>query len=345
MKITDFLYTPDIPIIYHCILIYLSNKNFYRRFSMIDLAIIGGGPAGLSAGLYATRGGIKDVVLFEKGMPGGQITGSSEIENYPGVKEILSGLDFMQPWQEQCFRFGLKHAMVEVSQITKEGKIFKIFQNDGKIVEARSVIIATGGRPKKTGIKGENEFWGKGVSTCATCDGFFYKNKEVAVLGGGDTALEEAIYLTKMCKKVHLIHRRSEFRAAPITVEHAKNNEKIEFITPAAVEEIKGDSSGVNAVVIKDITTGQTKQLDVPGIFIFVGYEVNNNILKQNDGSMLCECDQYGSIVVDLNMKTNIEGLFGAGDIRIKASKQVICAAGDGATAALEAIAYLDSHK
>lgn len=312
---------------------------------MIDLAIIGGGPAGLSAGLYATRGGIKDVVLFEKGMPGGQITGSSEIENYPGVKEILSGLDFMQPWQEQCFRFGLKHAMVEVSQITKEGKIFKIFQNDGKIVEARSVIIATGGRPKKTGIKGESEFWGKGVSTCATCDGFFYKNKEVAVLGGGDTALEEAIYLTKMCKKVHLIHRRSEFRAAPITVEHAKNNEKIEFITPAAVEEIKGDSSGVNALIIKDITSGQTKQLDVPGIFIFVGYEVNNNILKQNDGSMLCECDQYGSMVVDLNMKTNIEGLFGAGDIRIKASKQVICAAGDGATAALEAIAYLDSHK
>lgn len=312
---------------------------------MIDLAIIGGGPAGLSAGLYATRGGIKDVVLFEKGMPGGQITGSSEIENYPGVKEILSGLDFMEPWQEQCFRFGLKHEMVEVSQITKEGKIFKILQNDGKIVEARSVIIATGGRPKKTGIKGESEFWGKGVSTCATCDGFFYKNKEVAVLGGGDTALEEAIYLTKMCKKVHLIHRRSEFRAAPITVEHAKNNEKIEFITPAAVEEIKGDNSGVNAIVIKDITTGETRQLDVPGIFIFVGYEVNNNILKQNDGSMLCECDQYGSMVVDLNMKTNIEGLFGAGDIRIKASKQVICAAGDGATAALEAITYLDSHK
>lgn len=312
---------------------------------MIDLAIIGGGPAGLSAGLYATRGGIKDVVLFEKGMPGGQITGSSEIENYPGVKEVLSGLDFMQPWQEQCFRFGLKHAMVEVSQVTKEGNIFKIVQNDGKIQEARSVIIATGGKPKKTGIKGESEFWGKGVSTCATCDGFFYKNKEVAVLGGGDTALEEAIYLTKMCKKVYLIHRRAEFRAAPITVEHAKHNEKIEFLPPSTIEEIKGDASGVNGLTIKDIATGQTKQLDVPGVFIFVGYEVNNAILKQNDGSMLCECDQYGSMVVDLNMKTNVEGLFGAGDIRIKASKQVICAAGDGATAALEAIAYLDSHK
>ena len=145
---------------------------------MIDLAIIGGGPAGLSAGLYATRGGIKDVVLFEKGMPGGQITGSSEIENYPGVKEILSGLDFMAPWQEQCFRFGLKHAMVQVDRISKKDDHFIIHQNDGQNIEARAVIVATGGRPKKTGIKGEDELWGKGVSTCATCDGFFYKNKD-----------------------------------------------------------------------------------------------------------------------------------------------------------------------
>ncbi|PAF42573.1 thioredoxin-disulfide reductase [Helicobacter sp. 11S03491-1] len=311
---------------------------------MIDLAIIGGGPAGLSAGLYATRGGVKDVVLFEKGMPGGQITGSSEIENYPGVKEILSGLDFMQPWQEQCFRFGLKHEMTEVTQITKENKIFKIYQNDGKITDARSVIICTGGRPKKTGIKGENEFWGRGVSTCATCDGFFYKNKEVAVLGGGDTALEEAIFLTKMCKKVYVIHRRDEFRAAPITVEHAKSNDKIEFLTPSIVEEIKGDNHGVTSIVIKNTQNDQIRELELPGIFIFVGYEVNNNVLKQNDNNMLCACDQYGSVIVDLSMKTNIEGLFAAGDIRIKAPKQVVCAAGDGANAALEAIAYLDSH-
>lgn len=312
---------------------------------MIDLAIIGGGPAGLSAGLYATRGGIKNVVLFEKGMPGGQITGSSEIENYPGVKEVVSGLDFMQPWQEQCFRFGLKHEMTEVSQVTKEGKNFKIHTNDGKVTEAKSVIITTGGRPKRTGIKGESEFWGKGVSTCATCDGFFYKNKEVAVLGGGDTALEEAIFLTKMCKKVYLIHRRNEFRAAPITIEHAKSNEKIEFLTPNVVEEIKGDQNGVSSVVIKNTQNNEIKELKVPGIFIFVGYDVNNAILKQDNGNMLCECDQYGSVIVDLSMKTNIEGLFAAGDIRIKAPKQVVCAAGDGATAALEAISYLDSHK
>lgn len=313
---------------------------------MIDLAIIGGGPAGLSAGLYATRGGIKNVVLFEKGMPGGQITGSSEIENYPGVKEILSGLDFMQPWQEQCFRFGLKHEMVEVQRVSKKGDFFEIYQNDGKVVEAKAVIITTGGRPKKTGIKGEAEFWGKGVSTCATCDGFFYKNKEVAVLGGGDTALEEAIYLTKMCKKVYLIHRRDAFRAAPVTVEHAKQNEKIEFLTPYAIEEIKGDNMGVTGLLLKNLQTNQTKQLDLPGIFIFVGYDVNNQILKQEDGSMLCDVDEYGSVIVDLSMRTNIAGLFAAGDIRIQAPKQVVCAAGDGANAALQAIVYLDSlHK
>lgn len=309
---------------------------------MLDLAIIGGGPAGLSAGLYATRGGLKNVALFEKGMPGGQITGSSEIENYPGVKEIMSGMDFMQPWQEQCFRFGLKHEMVEVSRITKQGDIFQIIQGDGKISEAKSVIIATGGKPKKSGIKGELEFWGKGVSVCATCDGFFYKNKEVVVLGGGDTALEEAIYLSRICSKVYLVHRRDGFRAAPSTIAHVKENDKIEIITPALVKEIGGDAMGVSFVDIE--VQGKPRRLEVPGIFIFVGYEVNHSVLIQEDGSFLCECDDRGSVIVDLSMKTNIPGLFAAGDLRIQAPKQVVCAAGDGATAALSVLAYLEGH-
>ncbi|BCZ19315.1 hypothetical protein NHP190012_09570 [Helicobacter sp. NHP19-012] len=200
--------------------------------SPLDLAIIGGGPAGLSAGLYATRGGLKEVVLFEKGAPGGQITFSSEIENYPGVREVVSGLDFMQPWQEQCFRFGLRHEMTLVTQIKPHGTHFAIHTDENKVFYAKSVILATGGRPKRAGVKGEDTFWGNGVSTCATCDGFFYKNKEVAVLGGGDTALEEALYLAKICTKVYLIHRRDTFRAAPITLDKAKNNPKIEFLTP-----------------------------------------------------------------------------------------------------------------
>lgn len=312
---------------------------------MIDLAIIGGGPAGLSAGLYATRGGIKNVVLFEKGMPGGQITGSSEIENYPGVKEIMSGLDFMQPWQEQCFRFGLKHEMSEVERISKNGNVFEIHELGGKTHQAKSVIFATGGRPKHSGVKGENEFWGKGVSTCATCDGFFYKDKEVAVLGGGDTALEEAVYLTKICKKVYLIHRRDGFRAAPTTIEHIKSNPKIEILTPYIVEEIKGDISGVTSVLVKNTQNNEARELGVPGIFVFVGYDVNTQILRQENGSMLCDCDEYGSIKVDLSMRTSIEGFFAAGDVRVHAPKQVICAAGDGATAALQAISYLEQAK
>lgn len=310
---------------------------------MLDLAIIGGGPAGLSAGLYATRGGLKNVVLFEMGMPGGQITGSSEIENYPGVSQVVSGMDFMQPWQEQCFRFGLKHEMVEVIRVTKTEDIFQIIQADGKIVEAKSVIVCTGGKPKKSGIKGEQEFWGRGVSTCATCDGFFYKNKEVVVLGGGDTAVEEAIYLSRICSKVYLVHRRNEFRAAPSTIEHMKANEKIELITPAVIEEIAGDSSGVSSVNLK-INNEVTRRLDVMGVFVFVGYEVNNSVLKQEDGSMLCQCDERGSVIVDLSMRTSLKGLFAAGDLRIQASKQVVCAAGDGATAALSVLAYLEGH-
>lgn len=310
---------------------------------MIDLAIIGGGPAGLSAGLYATRGGVKNVVLFEKGMPGGQITGSSEIENYPGIKEIKSGLDFMEPWQEQCFRFGLKHEMAVVNQITKNGAHFTIHHDSGKATEARAVILATGGSPKRTGVLGESDLWGKGVSTCATCDGFFYKGKEVAVIGGGDTAIEEAIYLTKMCSKVYLIHRRDAFRAAPITLEHARSNDKIEFLTPFSPVEITGDKLGVTGIIIEHTQTKERKELVVPGVFIFVGYDVNTQVLRQDDGSMLCACDEYNSVIVDLSMKTNIPGLFAAGDIRINAPKQVVCAAGDGATAALQAIAYLDS--
>lgn len=309
---------------------------------MINLAIIGGGPAGLSAGLYATRGGLKDVVLFERGMPGGQITNSSEIENYPGVKEIVSGIDFMEPWLEQCFRFGLTHNMNEVSNLRKEGEIFKIALADGKVEEARAVIICTGGNPRRSGIKGEDEYWGRGVSVCATCDGFFYKDKVVAVLGGGDTALEEAIYLARICKKVYLIHRRNEFRAAPSTQEHAKNNEKIEIITPAVIDEILGDGKSVNGIKITQ--DGQSRVIEVSGLFEFVGYDVNTSILKA-DSAPLCELSDDGKVKVDLNMKTSIAGLFAAGDIRQDALKQVVIAAGDGAVAALNAIEYLESKK
>ena len=303
---------------------------------MLDLAIIGGGPAGLSAGLYATRGGLKNVVLFEKGLPGGAIASSSEIENYPGVEQVLSGMEFMEPWNRQCFRFGLKHEMLEVIQITKQDKIFIIKSHD-KEFEAKNVIVCTGSTPKRAGIKGEEEFYGRGVSNCATCDGFFYKGKDVAVIGGGDTALEESLYLSNIVNTVYLIHRRDKFRAAPSTVKKVKEKENIKLILESHVVEILGDNMGVNALKYKD-KNDNIHTLNINGVFIFVGHNVNNSILKQEDGTFLCKLNEKGEVIVDLKMRTNIPGLYAAGDIRQDSVHQVVCAAGDGAVAAIEVI-------
>lgn len=310
---------------------------------MLDLAIIGGGPAGLAAGLYATRGGLKNVVMFEKGMPGGQITSSSEMENYPGVAQVMDGISFMAPWNEQCMRFGLKHEMVAVERVSKNADTsFSVFIEGGKEEKAKAVIVCTGSAPRKAGFKGENEFFGKGVSTCATCDGFFYKNKEVAVLGGGDTAIEEALYLANICAKVYIIHRRDEFRSAPTTLEKARKNDKIEFITNATINEAYGDNSGLLGVKV-NLQDGSLRDLKVPGIFVFVGLDVRNEVLKQENGEFLCAMEQSGQVSVNLKMQTNIAGLFAAGDLRKDAPKQVVCAAGDGAMAALSALNYIES--
>lgn len=308
---------------------------------MLDLAIIGGGPAGLTAGLYATRGGLQNVTMFEKGMPGGQITKSSEIENYPGVTGDITGMDLMMPWPEQCQRFGLKHDMVEVTHIGKNEHNFVIHKGDGTTVEAHSVIVCTGADPRHAGFAGEAEFYGRGVSSCATCDGFFYKGKEVAVIGGGDTALEEALYLAKICSKVYLVHRRDGFRAAPNTIDRIHNTENIELVLESVPDEVYGDKMGVTGLRVK-ANDGTLRDIEVPGVFVFVGYDVNNGVLKQEDGSFLCEMTEWGEVKVDINMRTSVKGLYAAGDIRISAPKQVVCAAGDGAVAALQAISFVD---
>lgn len=310
---------------------------------MLDVAIIGGGPAGLSAGLYATRGGLKNVVMFEKGMPGGQITSSSEMENYPGVATVMDGMSFMSPWLEQCTRFGLKHEMAAVEKVSKNSdSSFTITLEGGKTEQAKAVIVCTGSTPKRAGFKGEDEFFGKGVSTCATCDGFFYKNKEVAVLGGGDTAIEEAEYLTRICSKVYLIHRRDTFRAAPSSVEKVKKNEKIELILNATIDEVYGDSAaGVKGVKVK-LADGSIRDLVVPGIFTFVGLNVRNEVLKDGD-KFICDILPSGQVKVDLKMQTSTPGLFAAGDLRQDAPKQVVSAAADGAVAALSAMSYIES--
>lgn len=310
---------------------------------MLDLAIIGGGPAGLSAGLYATRGGLKNVVMFEKGMPGGQITSSSEIENYPGQKAPgESGMDFMSTWVAQCTHFGLKHEMAGVERVVKnpDGS-FTVKLEGGKEEHAKAVIVATGSTPRRAGFAGEDEFFGRGVSTCATCDGFFYKNKEVAVLGGGDTAIEEALYLANICSRVYIIHRRDEFRAAPVTLEKARANAKIEFITSAVIKQAYGDKAGLAGLIIN--TKEGERDLKVPGVFVFVGLNVNNDVLRQENGEFVCQTEAGGQVSVDLKMQTSVPGLFAAGDIRKDAPKQVIVAASDGAMAALSALSYIES--
>jgi thioredoxin reductase (NADPH) len=311
---------------------------------MIDLAIIGGGPAGLTAGLYATRGGLKDVIMFEYGLPGGQITGSSEIENYPGISHEVTGMELMENWPEQSTRFGLKLQVDEVKKVIKrEDGVFEVEIMGKDPVEAKSVIVCTGSTPKRAGIKGEDKLFGKGVSTCATCDGFFYKNKEVAVLGGGDTALEEALYLANICSKVYIIHRRDTFRASPVTVARVMKSDKIELILNSSVKEILGDVMGVTGVTIVDSDKNE-RELTVPGLFVFVGMNVNNGVIKNEDGTFICDTDKGGNVIVDLKMNTSLDGLFAAGDIRIDAAKQVVCAAGDGAVAGMQALEYVN-HK
>ena len=308
---------------------------------ILDCAIIGGGPAGLTAGLYTTRGGLENVTMFEKGMPGGQITNSSEIENYPGVTGEISGMDLMMPWPQQCQKFGLVHDMVNIIRITKKNNLFTIHKEDGSSEDAHSVIIATGSRPRLVGYKGEDEFFGRGVSTCATCDGFFYKGKEVVVIGGGDTALEEALYLAKICSKVYLVHRRDGFRAAPNTVKRVKEAQNIELVLNSSTEEVYGDNMGVTGLRVKS-TDGSTRDIEVPGIFTFVGNDVNNQTLIQENGTFLCDMNDRGEVIVDLSMKTSVDGLYACGDMRIQAPKQVVSAAGDGAVAALQVISYVD---
>jgi thioredoxin reductase (NADPH) len=306
---------------------------------MKELVIIGGGPAGLSAGLYASRMGI-DATIYEKLSPGGQITLSSEIENYPGVCDVKSGLELMQCWPAQAEKFGCKIESSEVKSIKKVNNIFEIELMD-KTIETISVIVATGASPKRAGFKNEEEFIGKGISTCAVCDGFFYRNQEVAVVGGGDTALEEAIYLSSIASKVYLIHRRDKFRASPATVKRVLENDKIEILYNSQVKKVYGEQF-VDGIIVKQ--EDNEIDLKIPGVFVFVGNTKNTDVLKSENG-FICEMEEDGSVWVDLNMRTSLSGLFAVGDIRKDAAKQVVCAAADGAVAALQAVKYVDEIK
>jgi len=295
---------------------------------MYDVIVIGGGPAGLSAGMYASRLGAKTLII-EKLMPGGQITLSSEIENYPGVCEVKSGIELMQCWPNQAKRFGAEIINDEVIKIEKN-EHFKVKTHSNEY-DSKTVIVATGSSHKKAGFEGEVDYIGKGVSYCAVCDGFFYKDKVVAVIGGGDTALEEALYLSKIAKKVYIIHRRDKFRAAPKTQQRVFNTPNIEIIFNETVKKVFGKE------FVEGIILSSNRTLKVDGVFVFVGMQVNNSLVKD-----LVELNPWGEVKVNLKMETSLKGLYAAGDIREESVKQVVSAAGDGAAAAINAVRYIE---
>jgi thioredoxin reductase (NADPH) len=306
--------------------------------SIIDVAIIGGGPAGLAAALYAARGRA-DTVVFETQLPGGQIITTDWIENYPGMPEGLNGSRIAELMHAHAEKFGARfRTFAAVEKIAEDSGGFRITADDEDVL-ARTVILATGARPNSLGIPGESEFTGRGVSWCATCDGALYKGKVVAVVGGGDAALEEALFLTKFAERVHLVHRRDEFRAARCIQERVHVNEKIELHLGRIPVEIVGDGGRVASLALRPADGGgPDESLAVAGVFEFVGVHPASDLVTD-----LVELAPGGWVKVDGSMATSHPGLFAAGDVTDTPLKQVVTAAGQGATAGFEALRYLDS--
>jgi thioredoxin reductase (NADPH) len=302
-----------------------------------DLVIIGGGPAGLTAGLYAARARL-NVILLEKVVPGGQVVTTDWIENYPGFPEGIGGPDLVQKMTAQVQKFDLKIETNAVVSMDLSEPIKKITLSDREIT-THAIIIASGASPKKLGVPGEDTFYGKGVSACATCDGPFFKDSVVAAVGGGDTAVQESLFLTKFAKKVYLIHRRDQLRAEVILQERALANEKIEFLWDSVLTGIKG-LTDVEKISVQNLKTGDTKEIAVEGCFIWVGILPNAEFLPE-----VVALDQYGFIIVDVNMQTSVAGVYAAGDVRSTPLRQIATAVGDAAIAAFSAEHYLQNVK
>ena len=304
-----------------------------------QLIIVGGGPAGLTAGMYAARGRV-DALLLEKGATGGQVLVTDWVDNYPGFAEGVSGFELMDKMTAHADRFGIEKKFAMVSSLDLEGDIKTIHLESGDQLTSQTVILCTGARPRKINVPGEEEMQGKGVSYCATCDGPFYRNQEIAVVGGGNTAIQEALHLTKFASKVTVIHRRDELRAAKILQEKAFAEEKIDFLWDAQVSEIVEGSNGVESLNIS-YRDGSTSTLPVTGIFVLIGVVPNNEALPLDQ----LETDNSGFIITDTEMCTRLPGVFVAGDIRSKRFRQIVNAAGEGATAELSAEHFLSSQK
>ena len=302
---------------------------------MKDVIVIGSGCAGCTAAIYNARAGYIPLV-FTGTQPGGQLSTTTDLENFPGFPEGIQGPDFCENIEKQSKRFGAEFKRETVESVTFGDGSHRVKTNKN-MYETRALIIASGSSPRKLGVKGEDEFTGRGVSTCATCDGAFFKDREVGIVGGGDSAMEEAIYLSRIVKKVYVIHRRDELRASQIMQDRAFDIDNIEFLWNSVVEEIKGDKQGVNALTIKSTEDESTSQLEVEGLFVAIGHIPNSRMF---DDSL--EMDDQGYVIADDLTHTNIKGVFASGDVVDHRFRQAITAAGTGCKAAIEAGKYLE---
>jgi thioredoxin reductase (NADPH) len=301
-----------------------------------DVIIVGGGPAGLAAALYTARMDLKTVVV-DRGPLGGQLLNTELVEDYPGFESIL-GPDLAMKMGEHARKFGVDIRDFEpVQEVDVEGDTKVVRLESSVELRAPALIMAAGGLPRYLEVPGEKEFWGRGVSYCAVCDGAFFKGQELAVVGGGDAAIEEGDFLTRYASKVYIIHRRRDFRAQPILVDRARSNPKIEFILDAQVKEIVGDEK---VQVVRYEQRGETRELRVGGVFIFIGFVPNSGLFKVH-----VDHDAGGYVLTDRNMQTSVEGIWAVGDVRAQLTKQIATAVGDGTTAAVAASQYLTAQK
>jgi len=304
--------------------------------NIFDTIIIGGGPAGITSAIYTSRGRLKTLVL-ERGTVGGQAAATEIIENYPGFVEAIQGPELMDRFEEQAKRFGSEITFGYVTDVDLTGDLKRV-NTHTKEYFGRTVIISTGAESKKLGIPGEIEFAGRGVSYCATCDGPFFRDMEIAVVGGGDSAIEEGMFLTKFGTRVHVIHRRDSLRATAIIQERAFAHEKMSFVWDSVITEIKGEE-GVEAVTLQNVKTNEEEEMPVGGVFIYIGFVPQSDLFKGQ-----IEINEKGYIVTDEFMRTSLPGVFAVGDVRRELGRQVATAVGDGCVAALMAEKYLSKN-
>jgi thioredoxin reductase (NADPH) len=305
-----------------------------------NIIIIGSGPAGLTAAVYAARANLSPL-LFTGQEIGGQIALTNEVENYPGFPEGITGPELVDLMQKQAQRFGARIEIDVVTQVDLKTHPFQIKTQNGTEYQAKSLILATGASPRRLNVPGEKEMMGRGVSYCATCDGFFFRGKEIAVVGGGDSALQEGLFLTRFASKVHVIHRRDQLRAQPILQDRARANEKMNFVWNSVVKEIKGNGT-VERLLLEDTRTGRQSELPARGIFVYVGHIPNTELFK---GQL--SMDEEGYLEVDARLHTNVPGVFAAGETHDKVFRQAIVSAGFGCMAQMEAekfLANLEHH-